>query len=138
MQRPLTRLSIFFALLVVSDCAGRDEMGIFATRIDATTIRLTAIAFDDERMERSALLLRAAQETLKYGRSSFLVVDPADSMHSERFWSVDRPPFGGFVAPYGPDDMLIRMMKRQKQEEPSPNSFDAAEVVRNSGNVPRR
>ena len=117
-------------LLAASACAGRDNTSIFATRIDATTIRLTAIAFDDERTERSALLLRAAQETLKHGRPSFLVVDPADSMHSERFWSVDRPPFGGFVAPYGPDDMLIRVLSGPKEANSPANVFDAAEIVR--------
>ena len=129
----MKRLSALLVFLVASACAGRGEPTTYVTRIDATTLRITGIAFADDQELRSALLLRAAQETLRYGRPSFLVFDQTASAKSERFWTIDRPSLGGFVFDYGPEELLIRILSAPKGVNSPLNVFDAAEIVRIRG-----
>jgi hypothetical protein len=127
----MTRLHLSLAaLLSLSACATPDS-DISVTRIDATTMRLSAreSAFTNINELKNAVLLRAAQETLRHGRMTFRVEDPESLRRAEKFWAVGWPSVPPVTYEPGPGDFLIRMMSGPKQEYSSAEMFDAAKVI---------
>src|SRR5882762_10347942 len=102
-SRHLNFLQVLAMLLC--GCATVDQVAV--TRIDATTMRLTARigAFANDNASRNAVLLRAAEETLRYNRKSFLVVDPEFARRTQRFWAIDWSRWVD-TSPTGPGDIL--------------------------------
>jgi hypothetical protein len=127
----MTRLHLSLAaLLLLSACTTQDS-DISVTRIDATTMRLSAreSAFTNINELKNAVLLRAAQETLRHGRMTFRVADPESVRRAEKFWAVGWPSVLPITYEPGPGDFLIRMMSGPKQQYSSNDVFDAAKVI---------
>ena len=116
--------------LLLCTCAVQ-EGDLRVARIDGNTIRITARmgAFASDNDLRSAVLLRAAEETLRYHRKGFIMVDPKSVALTERFWAIDWRPRWVVADPTGPGDILIRMMSLPKGADAPPNVFDAQEII---------
>ena len=131
-------LSLQVLALLLFGCANVDTVSV--TRIDATTMHITARtgAFANNIASRNAVLLRAAEETLRYNRRSFMVVDPEFVSRTERFWSIDWRPLWVTTDPTGPRDILIRMRRRPKEANAPANVFDAEVIIESIGNGKKR
>ena len=119
------------ALLLCGCAAANQDFNFAVTRIDAGTIRLTArsAVFANGYVLRNAALLRAAEETLRYNRRTFIVVEPELVSRTQRFWAIDWRPRWQITDPIGPGDILIRMMSGAREVKSPPNVFDALAII---------